>query len=112
MGPSIGIVSDHSLFADGVATRLRQHLTTADLATVDPRQPDATARIVAAQPTVVLLDNSSPDIARLCRVEELLHRLPGLRIIRFDPAIQQVQVMTSQQWPVANVRDLAEMITA
>jgi DNA-binding NarL/FixJ family response regulator len=111
MGPSIVIVSNHSLFADGVATRLRQHLTAIELASIDPRQPNATESILAAQPSVVLLDNSLPDIARLCRVEELLRSLPGLRVIRFDPATHQVQVMTSQEWPVATVRELAAMIS-
>jgi 3-methyladenine DNA glycosylase/8-oxoguanine DNA glycosylase len=110
MEASIVIVSGHSVFADGVALRLRQHSATVPLATVDPRQPDAEARIVAARPSAVLLDNSLPDVARLCHLDDLLRSLPGLRVIRLDPAVQSVEVITSQRHPVADVYDLAAVI--
>jgi 3-methyladenine DNA glycosylase/8-oxoguanine DNA glycosylase len=107
MEASIVIVSGHSVFADGVALRLRQHSATVPLATVEP---DAEARIVAARPSAVLLDNSLPDVARLCHLDDLLRSLPGLRVIRLDPAVQSVEVITSQRHPVADVYDLAAVI--
>jgi len=112
MSPSIVIVSRHSLFAEGVAAWLGNHLAAVELTHVDPRLPDAAERIRAARPFVVLLDSSVPDVERLCRVEELLRSLPGLKVVRLDPAVPNVQVMTSQQCPVGSVRDLAEIIMA
>jgi hypothetical protein len=112
MSASIVIVAHHSLFADGVAAWLGQHLATVELASVDPWLPDAAERIVAARPSAVLLVSLMPDVARSCRVEELLRSLPGLKVVRLDPAVQNVQVMTSRQCPVGSVRDLAEIIMA
>jgi DNA-binding NarL/FixJ family response regulator len=112
MSPSLVIVSHHSLFADGVAAWLGMHLAAVELANVDPWQPDAAEKIVAAQPFAVLLDSSVPDVARLCHVEELLRSLPGLKVVRLDPTVPYVQVMTSQQCPVGSVRDLIELIMA
>ena len=112
MSPSIVIVSHHSLFAEGVAAWLGKHLAAVELTRVDPRLPGAAERIVAARPSAVLLDVSAPDLVRLCRIEELLRWLPGLKVVRLDPAVPNVQVMTSQQCPVGSVRDLADIIMA
>jgi len=112
VSPSIVIVSHHSLFAEGVAAWLGKNLAAIELTRVDPRLPDAAERIVAARPSAVLLDVLTPDLVRLCRMEELLRSLPGLKVVRLDPAASNVQVMTSQQCPVASVRDLADIIMA
>lgn len=110
MGPSIVIVSGDSVFADGVALRLRQHAAMVLVARVDPCQPDAQERIVAAHPSAVLLDHSLPDVARLCHIEHLLQSLPGLKVISLDPGALLVEVITSQQCLVSNVRELVAMI--
>ena len=112
MSRSIVIVSHHSLFADGVAAWLGKHLAAVELANVDPGPPDAAERIIAAQPFAVLLDCSVPDVARLCHVEELFRSLPGLKVVRLDSTVPNVQIMTSHQCLVGSVRDLAEIIMA
>jgi DNA-binding NarL/FixJ family response regulator len=112
VSPSIVIVSHRSLFAEGVAAWLGKHLAAVELTRVDPWLPDAAERIVAARPSAVLLDSSVPDVARLCHVEELFRSLPGLKVVRLNPAVPNVQIMTSQQYPVRSVRDLAEIIMA
>jgi DNA-binding NarL/FixJ family response regulator len=87
VSPSIVIVSHHSLFADGVAAWLGMHQAAVELISVDPELPDAAEKIVAAQPSAVLLDCSAPDVARLYRVEELFRSLPGLKVVHLDQAV-------------------------
>jgi len=112
MSISIVIVSQHSLFADGLAAWLCQHLVAVELASVDPLEPDAAEKIVAARPSAVLLDNTVPDVARFCQVEDLLRLLPGVKVVRLDPAVAHIQIMSSQQRAIGSVRDLADIILA
>jgi hypothetical protein len=98
------------LFAEGIASRLRQYPRMADVKIVDPRQPDPIAQIAAAQPSFVILDGSDSGTSRLCPLSQLLHSLPELRIICLDPEQDQVQVVTSEQCPAVKVHDLVEVI--
>ena len=110
MRTRIVVLSSYLLFAEGIVSRLRQYLRMADLEIVDPRQPDAIAQVVAAQPSVVILVDSDPGTSQFCSLRQLLHSLPERRIICLDPEQNQVQVVTSEQCPAVKVRDLVEMI--
>lgn len=104
------ILSSQSLFAEGVVSRLRQYLQHTEFEIVDPRQSDAMLRIVTIQPSIVFLDITDNEAARLCSLSKLLFSLPKLKIIRLDPQHGQIQVVTSEQRPAVNVRDLIEII--
>jgi DNA-binding NarL/FixJ family response regulator len=104
------ILSGHSLFAEGVASQLRQTLQGLELEVVDARQPDAMAQVATAQPSAVILDATDPEITHLCLLSRLLLALPGLKVIYLDPQQEQIQVVTSEQHPVEQVHDLIEAI--
>ena len=106
----IVILSSHQLFAEGVASRIREYLQNVELEIVDPRQPDAMAQITAAQPTAVLLDDSDPEVSRHLSLSQLLRALPRCKVIRLDPQQDQIQVVTSEQRPAVQVSDLIEAI--
>ena len=109
-GPRVIILSSRSLFVEGVATRLRQHLAEQDVVTVDARQADVLTSVVAAQPSVVILDATDVEAAQACPVGDLLKALPSLKIIRLDPQQNQIQVVVSEQRVVHEVRDLIDVI--
>ena len=102
------ILSGHSLFAEGVASRLRQHLEQLELLTVDSGQSDALDRILAAQPATVILDAS--EATPHCFLDNLLQSLLSLKIIRLDPQYSTVQVVTSEQRPAGEVSELIKVI--
>ena len=58
------ILSGQSLFAEGIASRLRQYPHLVQLEIVDPRRPDAMAQITAAQPSAVILDVADPGLTQ------------------------------------------------
>jgi anti-anti-sigma regulatory factor len=95
---------------EGVATRLRQHLAEQDVVTVDARQADVLKSVVAAQPSVVILDATDVEAAQACSVGDLLKALPSLKIVRLDPQQKQIQVVVSEQRVVDEVRDLIDVI--
>ncbi len=104
------ILSGYSLFAEGVASRLRRYLQLVEFKILDPRQPDAMAQIAAAQPAVVILDSADTGVAQFCSLSNLLLEFPKLRIICLDSQHEQIQVVTSVQHTMANVRDLVGVI--
>ncbi len=110
MRTCVVILSGHSLFAEGVASQLRQHVQELELAVVDVRQPDAMAQIIAARPSTVILDATDPEIARLGLLSRLPLVLPELKVICLDSQQEQIQVITSEQLPADQVRDLLDVI--
>ncbi len=104
------ILSSHSLFAEGVASRLRQHLQQVELEIVDSQRPDVMSQLVTCQPSIVILDISDPGVVQRCSLSKLLMSLPDLKVIRLDLEHEQAQVVTSEQHPASLVRDLAQVI--
>ena len=104
------ILSDQSLFAEGIASRLRQYLQLVELEVVDPRQPDAMAQVTAARPSVVILDVTYSGDTQVCSLGNLLLSFPKLKVICLDLQQEQIQVVTSEQHTAVEVRDLVEEI--
>jgi hypothetical protein len=106
----IVILSSRSLFAEGVATRLRQYLGEHALALVDARQPDALQAVIAAEPEAVILDAGDDEVTRLAPLGVLLSALPALRILRLDAQRDEIQVVTSQRHEARQARDLIDIL--
>ena len=107
---NIVILSDRSLFIEGVTNRLQQYLHQVTLKIIDPRQPDVMAQIIASQPSVVLLDGTDAKSAEFCSLSKLMTSLPVLKIIHLNLQQKNIQVITSEQHPAAEVRDLVGVI--
>ena len=108
--PRVVILTLHSLFVEGVAARLRQHLPAHEIQTVDAGKPEAMSQVIAAQPAFVILDASDHGVERLCSLSTLLSTLTALTVLRLDPEHDHMQVVTSKQQAVGQVRDLVEII--
>jgi DNA-binding NarL/FixJ family response regulator len=104
------ILSGRSLFVEGVASRLRQHIEHIDLFNVDSRRADALEQIVAVQPAAVILDATDPDVGEHCSLGRMLQAMPRLRVVRLDPQQQQVQLVTSEQRMAGDVSALIDFI--
>jgi DNA-binding NarL/FixJ family response regulator len=104
------ILSSRSIFAEGVASRLRQHLETQDVDVIDVRQQTALERILDDQPSTVILDVSDPEVATGDWLDPLLSALPRLQVVCLDPLQDRMQLVTSQQHPVGQVDELIDII--
>jgi hypothetical protein len=107
---SVVILSGRSLFADGVASKLRQADPNMDLVVMNPRQPGVIENVVAAEPSVVIMDGTDSEMAKLCPLGVLVACLPTVKIIWLNPNREAVQLVTCEQRVAANVDDLIEMI--
>ena len=104
------ILSSRSIFAEGVASRLRQHLETQDIDVIDVRQPTALDQVIDDQPSTVILDASDPEVANGDWLDTLLSALPKLQVVCLDPLQDRMQVVTSRQRPVGQVDELIDII--
>jgi hypothetical protein len=106
----IVILSARSLFADGIASKLRQVEHDLEMNVMDPRQPGALERIVSAQPSVIIMDGTDSELAEHVPLGQLVASLPTVRVIWLNPQQELVQLVTSEQRIATDVSDLIEMI--
>ena len=104
------ILASPSLFAEGVASRLRRHEARAEVLTVDPHAEDAIRHTIAAKPDAVILDASDPALPGEQVWPRLLKSLSGVRIVDLDSQTQRVRVVTSQEHTADEVRDLIDVL--
>jgi len=104
------ILSSGSLFSEGVASRLREHVGRVQVTLLDPRLPDLLTRLSSIRPAAVILDAADPWVVEKCPLTRLLGVLPGARIIELDSQAQQVTVVTSELYPARDVNDLVDVI--
>ncbi len=110
MRTRVVILSGHSLFAEGVASRLKKHLDRLDLQVVDINEDDVLSKIVSLRPASVILDAMDAETNDAIPLTKLLKSLPEVTVIRLDPQQSQVQVVTSEERMLGEVKDLIEVI--
>jgi hypothetical protein len=110
MPNQIVILSGHSLFSEGVASRLRQYPERVDVRFVDPQQPDYLEQIKAIRPAAVIIDAADTDSMQCCLLCDLLVALVNVTIICLELQHQDIQVVTSSQHPLAEAIDIINII--
>ena len=110
MSNRLVILSNHSLFADGVASRLRQYPERVDLHFVDPQQADYLEQIKKIRPCAVILDAMDKDTSQCCMLCDLLSALQNVTIIRLEVQQKDIRVITSMQRQFDEVRDILDII--
>jgi DNA-binding NarL/FixJ family response regulator len=106
----IVILSGHSLFAEGVASRLRQYPQRVDVHFVDPQQLDYVDQITVIQPSAVIIDAADTDTTQCCVLCDLLSALENVTIVRLEVQKKDIRVITSARQQFAEVRDILDII--
>lgn len=91
----IVILSNGSVFVEGIASRLRQFMRASDLRTIDSRQPDPLGQLVATRPALVIAEATDSRLEQICPLDSLLAALPKVTVIRLDSKENRMQVVTS-----------------
>jgi DNA-binding NarL/FixJ family response regulator len=104
------ILSNHSLFAEGVASRLLQYPERVDVCFVDPQQADYLEKIKENRPTAVIIDAADTHRSQCCLLCDLLMALANVTIIRLEVQHKDIQVVTSSQHPLTEVKDILDII--
>ncbi len=104
------ILSNHTLFAEGVASRLRQYPERVDVSFVDPQQADYLEQIKKKYPSAVIMDATDTDSSQCCLLCDLLSALENVTIVRLDVQQKDIRVITSMQHRFNEVRDILDII--
>jgi len=104
------ILSSHSLFAEGVASRLREYPQRVDVRFVDPQQPDYVEQITAIHPAAIVIDAADTNNSQYCLLCDLLMSFSNVTIIRLEAQQKDIQIVTSVLHPLNEVRDLIEIV--
>ena len=110
MPKRLTILSNHSLFSEGVASRLRQYPDRVDLFFVNPQQADYLEQIKEICPSAVIVDAADNDSTRCRTLCELLMALEDVTIIRLDVQHNDIQILFSYQQPLNEVRDIIDIV--
>ena len=110
MRQQVVIMSDHSLFAQGVASRFKQYPERVHLHFVNPGDDDSFDQIAAIRPAAVILSSSEADMKESGLLCDLISAFPSIRIIRLAVDQDPVQVITSEQSQLNEVRDLLDLL--
>ena len=107
---TVVILSSHSLFAEGIASRLRQYPQRVDVRFVDPQQQDYVEQISEIRPAVVIIDAIDTISTQCCLLCDLLSTLDRVTILRLDVQQNDIRLITSTQKQFDEVRDILEII--
>ncbi len=110
MRTQVVILSGHSLFSEGVASRLKKHLDRLDLQVIDINEEDVLSKIVSLTPATVILEAMDTETSNTIPLSKLFKALPEVTVIRLDPQQSQVQVVTSEERMLGEVKDLIDVI--
>jgi hypothetical protein len=103
------ILSSHSLFIEGVASRLRQYPQRVDVQFVDPQQPDFIPQIKSIRPAVILVHSTDPEDEQPRLFCDLLTVLSNVTIIRLGAKHKEAQIVTSTKRKINEVRDIIDI---
>lgn len=104
------ILSEHTLFAEGVASRLRQYPERVAVRFVDPQQADYLDQIKKIRPSAVIVNAAETDDTHCCLLCDLLIALANVTIVRLEIQDKDIQIVRSSQHSLAEVKDILNII--
>jgi len=110
MRTRVVILSGHSLFAEGIASRLQQYAEQVEVVFVDPGQEDYLDQVADLKPSTVFIDAQDTKTNQCCLLCELLIAFPDIALVRLTVDQKDVQVITSQKQCFGEVQDLIEIL--
>lgn len=100
------ILSHRSLFASGIASRLREYPGQVEVHTLAADLPDLARELRALTPAVVIVDTTDADTARTLPLPELLGAVPDAKAILIDPRQGVVEVFSLEKHRAQGVDEL------
>jgi hypothetical protein len=104
------VLTDYSLLAQGIASRLRQSARSLEVEVIDFRQADMLDALVHIQPDVVILGSRDVEQSNQCQLGSLFNVLPNLMVIEVNLDNSNVQLIRSGQVNAADISGLVRML--
>lgn len=105
----VAMLTGHSLFADGLVSKLREYSNSFELRVFDD-QPDTVKELAAFHPFAVILEDNGTQPTRSWSLQQLLGILPGLMIIFLNLGQSEIMVIHGEQYAANGALELMEII--
>jgi hypothetical protein len=100
----------HSIFVEGVVSRLRQQPFYDSVHFIDPESSNFLEEISDLEPQVVVINADIGKESPFCHLCELLSAFPQITILRLKAQERDIQVIHSSQHFVKDVQDLIDLL--
>ena len=104
------VLSDYSLFADGIFARLKKLPELFEVHIVDGRLADPAAQLLAAKPTIVVVAAIDSQVAETRSIIKVLEALPAAIVFRLDCNSDRVQIFSAEQRRAHEMNELMAMM--
>jgi hypothetical protein len=110
MNARIAMMTNHSLFAEGLISRLREYPEQLDLQIFDLLQPDVVSHVVEFKPLVIILEENEEQQFNIGTFKKMLAILPNLLIIYLYLNQPDILIIQSEHYLASGVGELVDII--
>jgi hypothetical protein len=110
MNARIAMMTNHSLFAEGLISRLREYPEQLELQIFDLLQPDVVSHVVDFKPLVIILEENEEQQFNISTFKNMLAILPNLLIIYLYLNQPDILVIKSEHYLANGVGELVDII--
>jgi hypothetical protein len=110
MDAKIAMMTNHSLFAEGVISRLREYPEQLDLQVFDLSQPDVISHVIEFKPLVVILEENEEQHFNISSFKHIFAMLPNLLIIYLYLDQPDILIIQSERHSANGVGELMDII--
>lgn len=104
------VLTDYSLLAQGIASRLRQSSRSLEVVVLDFRQPNVMDELVRLYPQVVIYGSRDVEKSDRIPLGSLFNLLPNLMVIELNLDNSNVQLIQGGQYNATDCTDLVSML--
>ena len=104
------VLTDYSLLAQGIASRLRQSSRSLEVIVLDFRQANVLEELVKLQPQAVIYGSRDVEKSDQCPLGSLFNVLPNLMVIELSLDNSNIQLIRGGQYNAAEFTDLVSML--
>jgi hypothetical protein len=110
MNARIAMMTNHSLFAEGLISRLREYPEQLELQIFDLLQPDVVSHVVEFKPLVIILEENEEQQFNIGTFKKMLAILPNLLIIYLYLNQPDILIIQSEHYFANGVGELVDII--
>jgi DNA-binding NarL/FixJ family response regulator len=104
------VLTDYSLLAQGIASRLRQSSRSLEVEVVDFRQPGVLDTLIQLQPQVVIFESRDVESSSMCSLGSLFNALPNLVVVELNLDNSNIQLIRGGQYKAIDSTDLLRVL--
>ena len=110
MSIKVAILCNRSLFASGIASRLRECTEDMEIETLDSSYFEAIDTFSKAKPDIIIMDSDTGPLNRADRIGQIITGFESVVILEVSASKKDVRIYTCQQQYAASVEKLMHTI--